>query len=92
MKDLILIISSILLCTIAIIIAFASNPIYSFNMLFAALIPILVCGLSISFMAFALSQGNNRLAFIKSLRYSFGISSLIVIMGYFIFCLKPIIF
>ena len=84
--------SSILLCAIAVSIAFVSNSIYGFIMLFAALIPILVCGLSISFMVFALSQQNNRFIFIKSLKYSFGISSLLVIIGYIIFCLTPIIF
>jgi len=92
MKDIILIISSVLLFIIAVVIAFASYPIYGFEMLFAVFIPIVICGLLISFMVFTLSKNNSKIAFVESLKYSFGISSLILILGYFIFCLQPIIF
>ena len=56
------------------------------------IIPITICGLSISLMVFTLSLENSKSAFFQSLKYSFGISSLLFILGYFTFCLYPLIF
>lgn len=90
MKDKILLISSVLLFTIAMVIGF--HPGDSSKLLLFILLLIFICGLSISFMVFALSKENSKSAFSESLKYSFGLSSLVLIIGYLVFSLYPIIF
>ncbi|UQB68298.1 hypothetical protein [Epilithonimonas zeae] len=90
MKNLILFSFSLFLFIIAL--AIVSHPGDSSKLLFFVLLTNLICGLSISFMVFALSKTNSKRAFVESLKYSFGISSLIMILGYLTFCLEPIIF
>ncbi len=72
--------------------AIVSHPGDSSKLLLFVLLSIIICGLSISFMVFVLSKTNSKRAFVESLKYSFGISSLIMILGYLTFCLQPIIF
>ncbi len=90
MKNLILFSFSLLLFLIALTIV--SHPGDSSKLSLFVLLSVIICGLSISFMIFALSKTNQKQAFLVSLKYSFGISSLIMILGYFTFCLKAIIF
>ncbi len=90
MKNLILFSLSLFLFIVALTIV--SHPGDSSRLLLLVLLTDLICGLSISFMVFAFSGINRRGAFIESLKYAFGISSFIMILGYFTFCLKPIIF
>jgi hypothetical protein len=90
MKDWILFSLSLLLFLVTLTIV--SHPGDSSQLVIFVLLSILICGLSISFMVFALSKKNQKQAFLDSLKYSFGISSLIMILGYLTFCLQPIIF
>lgn len=90
MKNLILFLLSLLLFVVALTIV--SHPSDSLKLALFVSLSIIICGLSISFMIFALSKTNHKQAFLVSLKYSFGISSLIMILGYFTFCLKAIIF
>ena len=43
-------------------------------------------------MVFALTEKNSKSAFFGSLKYSFGIGSLVLILGYFTYCLQSLIF
>ncbi len=92
MNDRILIVSSILLFIFAMVIAEISRFSDSGNFLIIVFLSVILCGLSISFMVFALAKDDRKSAFSESLKYSFGISSLILILGYCLFCLQPIIF
>ena len=92
MKDRILIVSSILLFIIAMAIAEISHFVDSEKALIIVFLSVLTCGFNISFMVFALSGENSKGAFFESLKYSFGLSSLILILGYIVFCLQPILF
>ncbi len=90
MKNLISFSLSLLLFLVTM--AIVSHPGDSSKLLLFVLLSIIICGLSISFMVFVLSKTNSKRAFVESLKYSFGISSLIMILGYLTFCLQPIIF
>ncbi|SIO48103.1 hypothetical protein SAMN05444409_3891 [Epilithonimonas zeae] len=90
MKNLILFSLSLLLFIVCLTIVTHSGD--SSKLLLLVFLTNLICGLSISFMVFALSRSNHRNAFIESLKYSFGISSLIMILGYLTFYFQPIIF
>jgi len=90
MKNLILTSLSVLLQIVSMTTVSYSGD--SSKLLLFVLLSIIICGLSISFMVFALSKKNQKQAFLESLKYSFGISSLIMILGYITFCLQPVIF
>lgn len=92
MKDRVLIASSVILVFIALMIGKYSHNSMGFEEAYWQILPITICGLSISFMVFALSKENSKSAFYESLKYSFGISSSILILGYSAFCLQPLIF
>ena len=92
MKDRFLIVSSFILFIIAIIIAEISHFTDNSKVPLVVFLSIIICGLSISFMVFALTEKNSKSAFFGSLKYSFGIGSLVLILGYFTYCLQSLIF
>ena len=67
MKDRVLIASSVILVFIALMIGKYSHNSMGFEEAYWQILPITICGLSISFMVFALSKENSKSAFYESL-------------------------